>query len=482
MNSLQAERTQEESRMQVLEESLGRLLEDKLQNLKAVIRPNPDLVHGNIEKITVERPTHDIAKHDVVKRPATPQSAPIIPPAKPLAPLPPSVSVARDSGSSGALAATNGKEEKAPNRPETREAKAARKKRENDAKKKAEEDLLRAEVESDIERQGKRGYDFSRRLKDLYVPDKKISVTADDLYSAPRQYGGLRDLYVDKKAKLVVCTIEKVASSELKKLLHRMSGDPKWRDEPWFKGGLPKLKFEKPPPRGEEIMNSATWTKIIFLRHPYERLVSCFKDKFGRDNRLYSVKMTGNRSTHMLSFKEFVELISAPKSPHQNQHWRPQHTFCGLGKYLPLYNFVGNFEKLQAHAKIFLQATDIWDTFGADGWGPNHNGSMFERNVAMHRTSAGAVTGRLKIDARQAKQSYDTLLPPGSEIRKKAFKYYRKDFELFASINTPPFDAERYQRDLEVETAAGPPLEPWPRRIHPYNPIVEKRRRRLRRQ
>ena len=107
---------------------------------------------------------------------------------------------------------------------------------------------------------------------------------------------------------------------------------------------------------------------------------------------------------------------------------------------------------------------------------------MFERNVAMHRTSAGAVTGRLKIDARQAKQSYDTLLPPGSEIRKKAFKYYRKDFELFASINTPPFDAERYQRDLEVETAAGPPLEPWPRRIHPYNPIVEKRRRRLRRQ
>ena len=53
LNSLQAERTQEESRMQVLEESLGRLLEDKLQNLKAVIRPNPDLVHGNIEKINL---------------------------------------------------------------------------------------------------------------------------------------------------------------------------------------------------------------------------------------------------------------------------------------------------------------------------------------------------------------------------------------------------------------------------------------------
>ena len=225
------------------------------------------------------------------------------------------------------------------------------------------------------------------------------------------------------------------------------------------------------------MMNSPAWTKMTFLRHPYERLVSCFKDKFGRDNRLYSVKMTGNRSTHMLSFSEFVDLISAPGSPHQNQHWRPQSMFCGFEKFMPLYNFVGSFSHLQEHAKIFLQGTDIWDTFGAHGWG-EHNGSMFERNVAMHRTSAGAVSGRLKIDAAQAKQSYDELLPPGSEIRKKAFLYYRRDFEMFAKITTPPFDASRYQLELAQEIAAGPPTEPWPKKIKPYYPIREKRRRR----
>lgn len=95
------------------------------------------------------------------------------------------------------------------------------------------------------------------------------------------------------------------------------------------------------------MMNVADWTKIIYLRHPFERLVSCYKDKFGRDNKLYSVKMTGNKSTEILSFETFVNLISEKGSIHQNQHWRPQHTFCGLKKFLSLFNFVGNFEHLE---------------------------------------------------------------------------------------------------------------------------------------
>jgi hypothetical protein len=108
---------------------------------------------------------------------------------------------------------------------------------------------------------------------------------------------------------------------------------------------------------------------------------------------------------------------------------------------------------------------------------------MFERNVAMHRTSAGAVKeGKLRIDGAKAKQSYDDLLPPGSDIRKKAFQYYRKDFEMFAAITTPPFDNARYIKDLAAEIAAGPPREPWPKKILPYSPVRQGRRRsRLRR-
>jgi hypothetical protein len=102
----------------------------------------------------------------------------------------------------------------------------------------------------------------------------------------------------------------------------------------------------------QQIVNRPEWTKAVFLRHPFERLVSCYKDKFGRDNRLYSVKMSGNRSTHILSFEEFVRLIAAPGSEHQNAHWRPQSRFCGFQKYQSKFNFIGNFENLTAHVEV----------------------------------------------------------------------------------------------------------------------------------
>jgi hypothetical protein len=260
-------------------------------------------------------------------------------------------------------------------------------------------------------------------------------------------------------------------------------------------------------------MNQPEWTKAVFLRHPFERLVSCYKDKFGRENRLYSVKMSGNKSTHILSFEEFVRLIAVPGSEHQNAHWRPQSRFCGLKKYKSKYNFIGNFEKLSSHVevhavrhrrsfacfvrrhrvrrflilrtgqpffsfffffffsfsfgKVLLKGTDLWDSFGSHGWPWRdkktgtiyYNGSMFGGNAAAHCTSCGTVSnkiggsggnvkGLLTFDHSKAAKTYDELLPPGSELRRLAFEYYKDDFELFASIDTPPWDNTRYKADL----------------------------------
>ena len=127
----------------------------------------------------------------------------------------------------------------------TREQMRLRKKLEAEAKKKAELEVLQAQVSADLESQKKRGYDFSRRLTALHVPKAPpLVLSRTDLQgkSTPQTGRGLRDLYIEKNAQILVCTIEKVASSELKKLLFRMSGDPRWRDEPWFKGQLPKMK------------------------------------------------------------------------------------------------------------------------------------------------------------------------------------------------------------------------------------------------
>ncbi len=348
IDALQRERSKDFRRLGALEASLGRVLQKKADVLPEELREAAAEEEKKVDDLSPSplssssSSSSSSAAPELSSPPTSPQKTTEAPPVPKETSTPP------------------------PKRfgVETREAMRARKMKAEKARKEAEVAALKAEVASDLARQERRGYDFNRRLRTLHVPTKTIAVSASDLYSSPRFTSGLREMFAEKSAKLVVCTIEKVASSELKKLLHRMNGDPKWREEPWFKGGIPKLKFEKSVAVGAEMMNSPQWAKLVFLRHPYERLVSCYKDKFGRDNRLYSVKMTGNRSTHMLTFPEFVDLITAPGSPHQNQHWRPQNTFCGLNKYLPLFNFVGQFEKLQEHAKIYLQATDTWEVFG----------------------------------------------------------------------------------------------------------------------
>lgn len=94
--------------------------------------------------------------------------------------------------------------------------------------------------------------------------------------------------------------------------------------------------------------------------------------------------MTGNQSTHILTFPEFVHLIAEPGSPFQNVHWRPQHLFCGLQKFVDRFNFVGNMERLQPQSELLLKATDLWERFGKTGWG-GPNVSMFQTNQVQRK-------------------------------------------------------------------------------------------------
>lgn len=103
--------------------------------------------------------------------------------------------------------------------------------------KKYNELILQQEVDLTNKMAKERGIDFELRKKILPQQNKKrIPLTNADIYNSPHREGGLKDMYVNHWSKIAICTIEKVASSELKKLLYRMNGDPKWRDEPWFKG------------------------------------------------------------------------------------------------------------------------------------------------------------------------------------------------------------------------------------------------------
>lgn len=53
--------------------------------------------------------------------------------------------------------------------------------------------------------------------------------------------------------------------------------------------------------------------------------------------------------------------------------------FFGLHKFLPYFDFVGDFNHVQAHSEALLRRAGLWDEFGASGWGPMGTAAFFQR-------------------------------------------------------------------------------------------------------
>ncbi|CAM9985372.1 unnamed protein product, partial [Choristocarpus tenellus] len=63
--------------------------------------------------------------------------------------------------------------------------------------------------------------------------------------------------------------------------------------------------------------------------------------------------------------------------------------YFGLDKFLPWFNFVGDFGNIEKHSRILLEKVGIWEEFGASGWGPNGTSSLFQRStVQNHKTGS----------------------------------------------------------------------------------------------
>ena len=88
--------------------------------------------------------------------------------------------------------------------------------------------------------------------------------------------------------------------------------------------------------------------KFAFVRNPWDRLVSCYSNKFADQKKgLDGPRSREERFYPEMPFAEFVEAVHATPDEGANPHFRSQHTVICAPDERVMADFVGRFEDLR---------------------------------------------------------------------------------------------------------------------------------------
>jgi len=153
------------------------------------------------------------------------------------------------------------------------------------------------------------------------------------------------------------------------------------------------------------LLSDASVRKFCVVRHPYTRLISCFRDKFEREPKGagYRRKMRelGLPANKQISFAEFLDAVAKQDQQAMNSHWRIQ--FYNIFMDMISYDEIIRYEELTERL-------------------PRLVGELYPF------ANADAVLSRHRHD-----QSSDELIDRyfSTELKTLVQQIYRKDFETF---------------------------------------------------
>ncbi|XP_020789401.1 carbohydrate sulfotransferase 8-like [Boleophthalmus pectinirostris] len=231
-------------------------------------------------------------------------------------------------------------------------------------------------------------------------------------------------IYVEDRHQLLYCEVPKSGCSNWKRVLMVLNGQARTaldipHDKVHYSNKLRKLETYD---RAGIEKRLETYTKILFVREPFERLVSAFRDKFENPNSYYHPvfgraiisKYRVNASRAALktgagvTFQEFVQYLLDIKRPvGMDIHWEPVSQLCS--PCLMRYNFIGKFENLQKEANFLLRNINAPKNLTFP--------DLKDRNPLDERTSA-------KIT-----QQYFAQL--NARERQKVYDFYYMDYLMF---------------------------------------------------
>ncbi len=219
---------------------------------------------------------------------------------------------------------------------------------------------------------------IQKRYQD-YCKQHGANLRAHNMYNNIRPPG----MMVVDKHKLLYCRIAKVGYSNWKRLILLMNSNLSTT----LKASLHSRTLAKYSPElaQKELYTTQavqlrlkTYFKMAFVRHPLDRLLSAYEDKFGKHStsRAYYLKNYGAGIVSLcrngtvkggkadtkpanVTFSEFMCYVSRVPYDAMDWHWRPYWSFCQLCQSAWRYDFIGEYEHIGEEANHVLDVLGV---------------------------------------------------------------------------------------------------------------------------
>ncbi|NP_082204.1 carbohydrate sulfotransferase 13 precursor [Mus musculus] len=233
----------------------------------------------------------------------------------------------------------------------------------------------------------------------------------------------LRHVLVDDAHRLLYCYVPKVACTNWKRVMLalRGRGDPSAipAHEAHAPGLLPSLADFAPAEVNWRLRDYLTF---LFVREPFERLASAYRNKLARPHSAAFQRRYGTRIVrrlrphaqpdalargHDVRFAEFLAYLLDPRTRRHepfNEHWERAHALCH--PCLVRYDVVGKFETIADDAAFVL------DLVGEPGL----------------RFPAPPLRPEKDLTREQARRLFQDISP---FYQRRLFNLYKMDFLLF---------------------------------------------------
>ncbi|XP_066963476.1 carbohydrate sulfotransferase 11-like [Macrobrachium rosenbergii] len=219
--------------------------------------------------------------------------------------------------------------------------------------------------------------------KDL--PKKPSKVRSDALINSLQKMCGtlnvtlpltafmLGHMHFDHRRQAIYCFTPKVACTSWKRIWMKLTGIVKPEKD---LSKLSRYTIHSSIPtmaslRGNIQEMLANYKKFMFVRHPFDRVLSAYKDKLEHEDKessynfhkeigakiLNKYRRPGrNYSGDDVSFSEFIRFISEPGRgtfEQRNEHWLSVHEICN--PCAVKYDFIGKYESLKEDVHYVLE-------------------------------------------------------------------------------------------------------------------------------